>query len=221
MEKKVEKTNREQDFRIMEFPGYYESHYCNSSSVSDKIEGIEINSGVELKHADDWEVDMENYKKDLGVAYTDFINEKYRSIFGETFVLSYKETISPRFYNFEMDKMMATLEIFDEEKFFASVRAKMNEHKEELRTIIYDNHTSRGGFISYMENDIEKWYDLIEEETDKLYLECVMSYIAKIELGDLDDDFLNEVYFDSTLDIENYIAPQTDEAMAEYDAIWS
>lgn len=220
MEQKVEKTNREQDFRIMEFPGYYESHYCNSNSVSDKIEDIEINSGVELKHADDWEVDMENYKKDLGVAYTDFINEKYRGIFGETFVLSYKETISPRQYNFETDKMMATLEILDEEKFFASVRAKMNEHKEELRIIIHDNHTSRSGFISYMENDIEKWYDLIEEEPDKLYLECVMSYIAKIELGGLDDDFLNEVYFDSTLQIENYIAPQTDEAMAEYDAIW-
>lgn len=220
MEQKVENTNRKQDFRIMEFPGYYESNYCNSNSVSDKIEDIEINSGVELKHADDWEVDMENYKKDLGVAYTDFINEKYRGIFGETFVLSYKETISPRFYNFETDKMMATLKILDEEKFFASVRAKMNEHKEELRTIIYDNHTSRSGFVSYMENDIEKWYDLIEDEPDKLYLECVMSYIAKIELGDLDDDFLDEVYFDSTLQIENYIAPQTDEAMAEYDAIW-
>lgn len=220
MEQKVEKTNREQDFRIMEFPGYYESHYCNSNSVSDKIEDIEINSGVELKHGDDWEVNMENYEKDLGVAYTDFINEKYRSIFGETFILSYKETIHPRQYNFETDKMMATLEILDEEKFFASVRAKMNEHKEELRTIIHDNHTSRSGFVSYMENDIEKWYDLIEEEPDKLYLECAMSYIAKIELGDLDDDFLDEVYFDSTLQIENYIAPQTDEAMAEYDAIW-
>ena len=216
-QKTEQKENRTQDFRIMEFPGYYESNYFNSDTVSDEVEAVEINYGITLKHGEDWDINMDLYKKDLGTAYTDFICEKYRGLFGETFNLSYKETQSPREYNFETDLVIATLEIEDEEKFFESIRAKMDEHKKELTEIVRENHTTRSGFVSYMTNNIEEWYDLIEEERIYPYLECMMSYIAKIELGDLDEEFLNDVYFEGTLCVSNYIAPMTDEAMAEFE----
>lgn len=87
---------------------------------------------------------------------------------------------SPQYYNFQNDKLIATVSVrMKRKKMFGTIRNLMHEHFDELDKIVRSNHTSCNGFWSYMSNDINDWFSKIEDSSQP-YLDYVLGYITHL-----------------------------------------
>jgi hypothetical protein len=68
--------------------------------------------------------------------------------------LTFEEITSPKYYNFETDRLFMSMPRNTLAKLFRMSRAEKHER---LRKSIKDRFTSRDGFISHYSNDIDDW----------------------------------------------------------------
>lgn len=83
--------------------------------------------------------------------YADTFNALFLDWSGVNLELSFKALESPRFYNFETDRIFAD----GSEAAFIALRAAVDEAT--LRLMIRERFTSRSGFISFYPNELDEW----------------------------------------------------------------
>lgn len=128
--------------------------------------------------------------------------ESYLSDIVETKIsFTFAELTSPREYNFETDRIFATMTLKDAAKLFAKAKA---DSFADLAACIKERFTSRDGFISFYSNDLDDW------------LAKPLSQWDSNELGTLVLSFLK-----NERDIEFNIFESLTENGAFYEGLWS
>ena len=153
------------------FPGFYESSLKTSDTaywaIKDELEYYQReyaydNPDEQAIYAqlteDDIDFDDNRYEEDVRNAWV----EAFRDRLPE-FVLSLEnvEMTSPRYYNFDTDRLWADVELRDD--WMDIVREFMVENADWLRDRIKDDWTSYDGFDSYMSNNFD---DLSDDENE-------------------------------------------------------
>lgn len=192
----MENKTQIKDVELPFFYGFYNTKYENDYAVDEAIYEKSVYHNTELGQS---------------TVYGDFEfdSNSYRNIIVECFVHTLKshlpdwvETIenpelwSPRYYNFQTDKIYVTLTLTDDWR--NKVVDFFEENAEWLRKRIKEDWTSRSGFNSYMEND----YDLFMEHTmseEALYISTILQYAIELNEEKETDDMYEEIT-DETLE---------------------
>jgi hypothetical protein len=179
----MENKTQIKDVELPFFYGFYNTQYENEYDVDEAIEH---------------EMDYHNRELGQSTVYGDFEfdSNSYRNTIVECFVhtlenhlpdwveaIENPELWSPRYYNFQTDKIYVTLILTDDWK--NKVVDFFEENAEWLRKRIKEDWTSRSGFTSFMEND----YDLFLEHTmceEPLYISTILQYAIELNTEDLD-----------------------------------
>lgn len=169
------------------FPGFYESLYSlEFDSIEDNEVEYIMNGEYEFdvpecvtsedmhelfyKHAD-YSGMYQEIAKQYPYTFSDFLAEKT----GMLVPLEFTIMTSPREYNFETDRVFATIKLEDVLALYEFVG------EERLRKEAKDMFTSRSGFISFYSPKIEEWGPVSEWDHNQLY--CLMNCLV-----DSDDD---------------------------------
>lgn len=116
------------------------SHERLDESDYSQIYDQNINYGIWQEHlAKEWLASFENY-------FSDTVEEKIS--------FTFEEMTSPREYNFETDRLFASISLKDAAKLYA--KAKENEFSD-LKDCIKEQFTRRDGFIPHYSNNIDHW----------------------------------------------------------------
>lgn len=192
----MENKTQIKDVELPFFYGFYNSQYENDYVVDEAIEH---------------EMDYRNNELGQATVYGDFEfdSNSYRNIIVDCFVhtlenhlpdwvdaIENPELWSPRYYNFQTNKIYVTLTLTDDWK--NKVVDFFEENAEWLRKRIKEDWTSRSGFNSYMEND----YDLFLEHTmceEPLYISTILQYAIELNEEKETDDMYEEIT-DETLE---------------------
>lgn len=215
------------NIQLPSFGGFYDSIWYDSENEYWEMKNMEDNLEVpfDFQHLDDWGTSA-RYYQDVCKAYTEYMSEQYRKL-GLDITMKYECMTSPREYNFTTDKIYADMSWDGRKNLEGKLIVLMEKHKEQLSRIICLNHSSRDGFISFMDDTYDEWYGRIagmrEESGDiDLYVGYLLAYLVMCENGwehlyDLDEDAHYDVAELRGIDMYNYLEPQTDEAKEEYD----
>lgn len=168
------------------FCGFYES------AASQMIDDV-INQSFDYEGTGDGEVPEDFYdhwgkaNKAVEIAFCKLYVERFvQYLKDETdleIALEYDEMVSPKFYNFETDRIFCKIKPEDVQKLFDHVNTPS------LRTMVRERHTSRSGFWSYYSNDLDdkdgEWgRDLAE--WDSVQLQTLL--MAFMEQEGVEDD---------------------------------
>ena len=185
------------------FPGFYESDLKNCDTaywaIKEELQYYqsECDTPCPTLTEDDLDFDDETYEKDVLNAWVDAFRDQRPD-----FVLSIEnvEMTSPRYYNFETDRVWADVELADD--WMDTVREFMVKNADWLRDRVKDDWTSYDGFMSFMSNnfdDLSKDDDKNAWKTDKSWywhlfsgqsdmFECYLSTIIGYMMAREDDD---------------------------------
>ena len=116
--------------------------------------------------------------------YAEAFAEKMDEVFEFDTGFKFEEMTSPRFYNFETDRLFCRVPVATVERLFEI--SKGDDHKT-LAKVIRERHTSRDGFISFYENDLAKWLEKPLEDWDHNELETLLLAALEIVHGDAEE----------------------------------
>ena len=224
------------------FPGFYESDLKNCDTaywaLKEELENYQKeyaygNPDEQAIYAqlteDDIDFDDDRYEEDVRNAWV----ESFRGYLPE-FVLSLEnvEMTSPRYYNFETDRLWGDVELRDD--WMDVVRKFMEENSDWLRERIKDEWTSYDGFMSFMSNNFDdlshdedddtwktdkSWYwHLFSGQSDRFecYLSTIIGYMMYREDKDIRDHLVMDALEDVYAGFYVYI---TDEGQARLDEL--
>lgn len=224
------------------FPGFYESDLKNCDTaywaLKEELEYYQKeyaydNPEEQAIYAqlteDDIDFDDDRYEEDVRNAWV----ESFRGYLPE-FVLSLEnvEMTSPRYYNFETDRLWGDVELRDD--WMDVVREFMEENSDWLRERIKDEWTSYDGFMSFMSNNFDdlshdededywkcdkSWYwHLFSGQSDRFecYLSTIIGYMMYREDKDIRDHLVMDALEDVYAGFYVYI---TDEGQARLDEL--
>lgn len=159
--------------RLPGFPGFYESSlsqaidYEESSYIEyecdthDKEREARFPEEIRLNESEMASIffDHTQYSiayQNLARDYLDYFARELRDTLGIPVTLQWESMSSPREYNFETDRVFATISESDIWRLW--VMSSRDGH-EALRAIVRRHFTSRGGFLSHYSNDLDSWID--------------------------------------------------------------
>lgn len=182
------------------FCGFYESPLYNSDILYWETYGednMEYYRGLfddETLEADDLDIDFPRFKEECAKAYIDaFFNNQECPDFIEK--MEFSEIVSPRYYNFETDKLYVNVEFA--KGWRDKVKAFMDKNKEWLTDRIKEEWTSRDGFCSYMDNTYNFWYEeLQKDEPDVRYIGVMIGYIMEVAKSDIYEELITDTLED-------------------------
>ena len=215
------------------FPGFYESDLENSDTsywaIKEELDYYQNDCEKPCKELteDDFDFDYKGYEEEVRNAWVDGFRERMPEM-----VLSLEnvEMTSPRYYNFETDKLWADIELKD--GWEDDVRAFMSENADWLRKRIEDDWTSYDGFMSFMSNNFDNlahdededywgdksWYwHLFSGKSDRFecYISVIIGYMIYRENENVRNDLvmyaLDDVY-------AGFYVSLTDEGQAKINA---
>jgi hypothetical protein len=208
------------------FPGFYESDLENSDTsywaIKEELEYYQNDYAYDNPDEqaiytqltkDDLEFDYAEYEKDVRDAWV----KSFRSRVPE-FVLSVEdvEMTSPKYYNFETDRVWADVELRDD--WMDAVREFMVENADWLRDRIKEDWTSYDGFWSFVPNNVDKfeyeYYNKGERHKDML-IDIMLEwyFLEYIDFYDVLNDTLEEDY----MRIYSHVALQSEEDWSLWD----
>lgn len=185
------------------FPGFYESDLKNCDTaywaIKEELQYHQSESDTPCPTLteDDLDFDDDAYEKDVLNAWVDAFRDKRPD-----FVLSIEnvEMTSPKYYNFETDRVWADVELADD--WMDTVREFMVKNSDWLRDRVKNDWTSYDGFMSFMSNNFDdlshdddenswrtdkSWYwHLFSGQSDRF--ECYLSTIIGYMMAREDDD---------------------------------
>lgn len=181
---------------LIPFEGFYESiasQKCEDIAFSDYIseKGIKENKEGRLDIPDDMttkeqEDFWDNYYPEHIKDIREGVVKDYIRYFNDELGInaSFESIDSPMYYNFTTDRLF--VDILEEE--LISLYNKTD--KTILADMIKDKHTSRSGFDSYYDNDIndESWKDITEYDHNQ-WLTVIDAYIKERDID------LSELYY--------------------------
>ena len=160
------------------FPGFYETIFSSSDAFETAIEL----SKEDDENFDESKVDFDDnrYNETCAKLYCmALIDECVLPDFVES--VEFLHVLSPKFYNYSTDKIECKITLAD--GWENEMRKFIAEHYDWLQNKITNDWTSGSGFISFIENDLEKWGKYLFEENDANYIEIMLSYMSIYELG--------------------------------------
>lgn len=155
MLKTVSYTNNSCDI----FPGFYESILYNSDSeyyFNEMMNDEDQKTEYELK-------DFEGFTSEVSKKAADLLHEAI--VFEDSIIQSidFEALSSPRFYNFETDKLILKIKLDQRKLELYCFRQEKTAFDEYLK----ENFTSRDGFCSFIANNINAFKDQYIEENKK------------------------------------------------------
>lgn len=153
------------------FPGFYESDLENGDTaywaLKEELEYYQNEYAYD--NPDEQAIYAQLTEGDIDFSYSDYekaVREQWVEGFRERvpeFVLSVEnvEMTSPRYYNFDTDRLWADVELRDD--WMDAVREFMVENADWLRERIKEDWTSYDGFASFMSNNFD---DLAHDEDE-------------------------------------------------------
>ena len=185
------------------FPGFYGTLYdCGENeyeTIKNELDFYNDNNDGRTYTEDDFVFDWDAYRNSIAKLYTEgYSNYALEIPFIKSIV--FDEIDSPTYYNFRNDRIYAWFEFADTWK--QDMEKFMRDKHDWLCDIIKEEHTSRSGFISFMSNNIDDWFEKIFVEEDTLYIEDMIKYM------------LMDMFDAHTLaeDIEMYVFKHTNES---------
>ena len=173
------------------FPGFYESLYSSEIDAQQEQEVERIDDGES-----EYEVADECTTEDIGEILTKYANystmfrqiaEAYVEAFsdhlaektGMDIPLKFEELTSPKEYNFRTDNIYADIDLEDAKLLLVFVG------KERLMKEAREMFTSRSGFISFYDPDIETWGEIETWDHNQVY--CLLSCLVVTDKWNDDD----------------------------------
>lgn len=129
------------------FPGLYESELYNSDTDYFLAEALGASQGEEVVY------DFDKFKEIAGESCVDSLNEE---LYPHDVIIdmSYAGMHSPRYYNYETDKVLIDVDY----NFIALVKYCRHTKREEFTKYLVDNYTSCSGYVSFIENSIGEFF---------------------------------------------------------------
>lgn len=137
------------------FTGFYHSVHSEnidyaleqlfSDANGDRVERLES----EAYDLIEWGAIFNQYAKDYAECFAGALGLK---------TLKYKELDSPREYNFTTDRIICEIDVEEVKRL---IKEEVNSR--DLRECIKERFTDRSGFISFYENDLDKWSTKVED----------------------------------------------------------
>lgn len=175
------------------FPGFYESALYNSDTLywettEDEMVYWREKFDDETLTADDIDIDFTRFKEECSKEYiTVFHDNQDCPDFIED--MEFSRLSSPRFYNFETDKLFVNVVLSDDWR--DKVKTFMDGHKDWLTERISKDWTSYDGFMSFMSNKYDYWYEeLQKDEPDERYVSSIVGYIMLFENDNIYDELI-------------------------------
>lgn len=181
------------------FPGFYGSCFDLSDVVSNEAElnfehyldvlGDENADRVKLS-PDDFDATesaINAYKKEVAERYVAYVNE-----YIPDFVVGFKYTDieSPRSYNFSNDKVIC--DIFLKRDWVEEVERFINEYHRELAVDIANDWSSKSGFWSFIDNNVDNWLTRVIDEPS-VYLPLIIEYMICYNEGKSCDEIIDDI----------------------------
>lgn len=181
------------------FPGFYESDLENSDTpywaIKEELEYYQRDCDTPCKELteNDLDFDYKGYEEAVREGWVDGFRERMPEIVSS---LEGVEMTSPRYYNFETDRLWADVELRDD--WMDEMRHFIASNYDWLKERIHEDWTSYDGFMSFMENDVDKWEEHLFQEQDGRYISTMIGYMMYREnkeiRNDLVMDALEDVY---------------------------
>ena len=191
-----------------EFPGFYESVFCSSDDFIDYEYELKkalqtIDENVDVYYEYD---DIHEYEKDVCRSfmqkYVESIKNElpYDVVDDEDFLFNIKNEeeiiiVSPKYYNYSTDKCYCNIETniktLEQIKNYALDMEGATDH-------IIRKFTSCDGFISFINNDINYWWELPIEEYEENMLIALLDMLLILS----NDDYIFEISIDVIGEIE-------------------
>jgi hypothetical protein len=143
---------------LIPFPGFYESSL--SAIVDDEIEQVfDISDGGGVSaipdvwigaHAINYSAIYKEVARLYGFAWV----EQFTEATGIALDAQFEEMTSPKYYNFETDRLFMTISALAVAHLFEASEA---DNHERLTAVIKERHTSYDGFASFYSNDLGEW----------------------------------------------------------------
>lgn len=191
------------------FPGFYESglENCDTAywAIKEELQYYREECDTPCKELteDDLEFDYQAYEEEVRNQWVEGFRENMPEI-----VLSLEnvEMTSPKYYNFETDRLWADVELRDD--WIDVVREFMVENADWLRDRVERDWTSYSGFMSYMSNNFDNlshdedenswqgdksWYwHLFSGQSDRwaCYISTILGYMMYRKNEDIRDDLI-------------------------------
>lgn len=168
------------------FDGFYESVYYNSDTIYNEF--YEYEDDYKASYGDDItdediDIRYDEYCEDVCKAFTE-VSDRFAPKFIEK--LEFTEMTSPRYYNFETDKIYANATLSEDWR--EQVLDFMKTNKDWLSKRIEKDWTSCDGFMSFMDNSYQDWltrFEDTEDEIDERYLSTMVGYMMFLEDKDI------------------------------------
>ena len=138
--------------------------------------------------ADDLDIDFPRFKEECAKAYMEaFFNNVDCPKFVKS--MEFSEIVSPRYYNYETDKLYVNVEFEDDWR--DKVRTFMDANKDYLTKRIREDWTSCDGFNSFMDNNYDDWYkEFQKDDVDERYICTMIGYMMLLANENIYNDLI-------------------------------
>jgi hypothetical protein len=177
------------------FPGFYESELYNSDTIYNINEALDDGDPAMDFTDNGFTEYCDDVARQAAEALADALDQDDKIIVASRF----KKLHSPRFYNFETDKIEMDLDV-DWEALVEWVKSESYAFNEYLKS----NFTSYDGFVSFVPNNTRDFWDKFDSDADRLTDVLIEFYI----INHLDRDWWRDSLYEiATNTIWQYLAP--------------
>lgn len=210
------------ELEALGFTGFYQGIWDQGENEWTEIHEMKYGKYEDfedLQFIDEWGFG-DDYRDKIADEYSKAFVELVNDTLGTDFELVGRFVSSPREYNFRTDEIYCEVEIGERDEIIKKLVALANDprYRDSVAQSIRANHTSCDGFISFMDNDFNKWCEIYLNEGGDIYLSCFIGYLVNaINPGCL--RALNESVYCYVCESTDFhiVEPETDDAKAEWE----
>lgn len=210
------------DLEVPSFTGFYQGIWDQGENEWIEIHEMkygEYEDFESLNLIDEWGFGTD-YRDKVAKLFADNYSEIIKNCLGVPMEYVNCYISSPREYNFDTDRIFVTFEVHDYDALVKRLNelGSLPEYRTELAAIIKKRHTSCDGFISFMSNDIEEWFELMCDPNNDSYISYFVGYLLSL-MAPEEIDGLNEHMYEYVLENTDYhcVEPETEEAKQEWE----
>lgn len=177
------------------FDGFYESQLYNSDTEYHLNEIMQDD-----EHTQEYELDFEPYQQSISDYAVELLKDYCINDDNIINSMDFVELSSPRYYNFETDKLVIDIDFN-----LTNLKLYIKKRKDDFNQYLKDNFTSYDGFISFIANNYDDFMnDYYYSDNREKYLNVMIEYYilrciyddewVEIKERDRDTDYHYKLY---------------------------